>query len=87
MDLTWQRHAACTNAPLYLFFPPSGFHAADHVAEAKAICAECPVRSDCLDYALAVEATTGRGWVGRYGVWGGLTAQERKALTRREGAA
>ena len=36
---------------------------------AKSLCAECPIRNDCLQY--AVEA--GEEW----GVWGGLTSRER----------
>jgi hypothetical protein len=40
------------------------------VARAKAVCASCPVRRDCLLEALA----TDNSW----GVWGGLTSGERK---------
>lgn len=79
----WRADAACAQIGGNLWYPEKG----EPTRDAKRICAGCPVRSDCLDYALAIEATTGRGWVGRYGVWGGLTAQERKALTRREGNA
>ncbi|PSK52427.1 Transcriptional regulator WhiD [Streptomyces sp. 111WW2] len=42
--------------------------------EAKRICALCPVRPACLDYALKAREP--------YGVWGGLTADERTALLR-----
>lgn len=79
-SLSWQDRAACAGQPSEVFFPQSGNSAGDHVAEAKAICATCPVRAACLDYALALEATTGTTWTGRYGVWGGLTAQERRDL-------
>lgn len=42
--------------------------------KAKAICAGCPVRAECLDYALAdVELR---------GTWGGTSPGERKALRR-----
>jgi hypothetical protein len=39
---------------------------------AKKFCGECPVRQQCLEYALTVNE--------QYGVWGGLTAKERQAL-------
>lgn len=42
---------------------------------AKKFCDECPVRQQCLEYALQVDE--------QYGVWGGLTARERQALKAR----
>ncbi len=39
---------------------------------AKAVCAGCPVRDECLDYALASRQ--------RFGVWGGMSEQERRRL-------
>lgn len=41
------------------------------IAQAKSICAACPVRSECLEYALAEEPL---------GIWGGATAEEREAM-------
>jgi WhiB family redox-sensing transcriptional regulator len=41
-------------------------------SRAKAVCASCPVRAECLDAAIA----NGE----RYGVWGGLTDTERESL-------
>lgn len=55
---------ACAGLP-DLFFEEERF------AEATAICAACPIRQKCLDYALDSEA---------YGVWGGLTPEERDDL-------
>lgn len=43
-------------------------------AEAKAICARCPVQVECLEYALENRE--------QYGVWGGTTRDERKAMLR-----
>lgn len=37
---------------------------------AKFICAGCPIKQECLDYAMAAQED--------YGIWGGLTAEERK---------
>ena len=47
-------------------------------ARAIAICAECPVRADCLE--LSLRRSSG---IGAHGVWGGLVAGERRELRRR----
>lgn len=49
--------------------------------KALEVCARCPAKSACLERALEFESVSGEG---RYGVWGGLTASERR---RRYGAA
>jgi WhiB family redox-sensing transcriptional regulator len=69
----WRSLAACQSADPDLFFPisPSGPSGAQ-VAQAKAICAGCPVRQECLAFALRTQQV--------YGVWGGLTEQERYPL-------
>jgi WhiB family redox-sensing transcriptional regulator len=51
-----------------IFFPPRGGDA----SPAKAVCARCCVREDCLAYALAARE--------KAGTWGGLTAYERRSL-------
>jgi WhiB family redox-sensing transcriptional regulator len=48
----------------------------EHYAEAKAICAECPIREECLDYAMEHRI--------RYGLFGGLTPIERRRIERRD---
>lgn len=54
-----------------LFFPiGSGPWAAEQAAEAKAVCARCPVTAECLTWAVA----EGFG----HGIWGGLTEEERR---------
>jgi len=63
--------AACRDADTDVFFPVSESQA----DQAKAICAACPVREACLEYAL--ETRPGDG------VWGGLTPTERHRLIRR----
>jgi len=67
----WVRQAACAGANPETFFPASG----EGDVTAKAMCAGCPVRPDCLEYSLR----TGPHW----GVWGGLNDTERVALARR----
>jgi WhiB family redox-sensing transcriptional regulator len=73
--------AACKGADLGLFFGPDAeFVTArqQREAEAKAICAGCPVRLECLAYAL----DSGEA----YGVWGGLSEDERRAMRRQRRA-
>ena len=44
---------------------------------AKAVCDACSVRAQCLDYALAANA--------QYGVFGGMSEEERREVRRRVG--
>lgn len=67
----WYDDAACREADTDVFFPVSESQS----DAAKAICAACPVREACLEYALEVRPGDG--------VWGGLTATERHRLIRR----
>jgi WhiB family transcriptional regulator, redox-sensing transcriptional regulator len=70
---TWRRDAACRNLGSSLFFAPDGERAAarrHREAAAKAICGSCPVRTPCTLYALATRQ--------QYGVWGGLTEDDRR---------
>jgi WhiB family redox-sensing transcriptional regulator len=73
----WWSLAACQSADPDLFFPIShSGPAAAQVRRAKAVCADCVVRSDCLQYALAADPV--------HGVWGGMSEEERRLLRRRE---
>ena len=66
----WRSLAACLSADPDLFFPiSSSGPALAQVAEAKAICAGCQVRRECLGFALRTHQV--------HGVWGGLSEQER----------
>lgn len=69
----WREEAACATAAHEVFFPETEEPEAS--AEAKAICAACPVRELCLGYALATNQSDG--------VWGGLDAGERRRMRRR----
>jgi WhiB family redox-sensing transcriptional regulator len=67
-SLVWMRHGLCAISPdPDLWFPETGGSQA--AAEAKAVCVRCPVRAQCLDYAVALGI--------RHGVWGGTTPEER----------
>ena len=72
--MTWQTHASCRGMDPDLFFPQRG----EGTREARLVCATCPVRQPCLDYAIdGGEA---------FGMWGGLSGRERRRI-RRLGAA
>ena len=75
-DEVWQPRAACRGPQAAVFFPPSHFERKDEKAEresrAKEICAQCPVRTPCLDYALSIKEP--------HGIWGGLNEVERRQL-------
>ena len=58
-----------------MFFPGRG----EPTEPARRICASCPVRQPCLDYAI------GHGIV--HGIWGGLTERDRRALRSRHAGA
>lgn len=69
----WMRQAACLGLDPEMFFPEpgGGQKTADH---AKQICAQCPVTTNCLTYALNEKV--------HYGIWGGTTPDERPAGRR-----
>jgi WhiB family redox-sensing transcriptional regulator len=72
----WQQHGACREVDSRIFFHPVGERGAPHAQreeEAKRVCARCPVQLACRAYALEAEEP--------YGVWGGLSEDERLALT------
>lgn len=73
--MEWLHRARCKDEDPELFFPigTSG-PAAVQIEMAKSICMLCPVRSECLEWAMA----TGQ----EAGVWGGLSEDERRALRR-----
>ena len=73
--------AACKGADPDLFFGPDAeFVTArqQREAAAKAICAGCPVRLECLAYALDTSQA--------YGIWGGANEDERRAMRRQRRA-
>ena len=73
--MLWQNRAACLSEDPDLFFPiGSTGDAVPQIAAAKSICAACPVLAQCLDFALEARQD--------YGVWGGLTEDERRSLRR-----
>lgn len=72
----WAASGACQHSDPELFFPVTETGAAaSQLARAKAVCAGCPVRDPCLQFAL----DSGQA----FGVWGGTTGEERRLIRRR----
>ncbi len=69
----WRAYAACAGTDPDLFFAPG---ALEHKL-AKKVCRGCPVRYQCLAYAMDEPID--------HGVWGGLTERERRRYRRRAG--
>lgn len=70
---SWRFLAACASYDPDLFFPiGSSGPALRQTARAKAVCAGCPVRLECLNWAQNTHQT--------HGVWGGLDENERLSL-------
>lgn len=80
-DDAWQTRGACRLVDAETFFPvgTAGKAAKAQENAAKATCRRCPVREQCLTWALDTEQ--------KNGVWGGLSEQELKKARRRRGQA
>jgi WhiB family redox-sensing transcriptional regulator len=82
LDIAWQPHtgwrvqAACHRLDPSLFFGPDRLEGRIERRErervAKGVCAHCPVRSLCREYALRTREP--------HGIWGGLTEHDRRRL-------
>jgi WhiB family transcriptional regulator, redox-sensing transcriptional regulator len=78
--LDWRHRAACRDEDPELFFPVSETGpGARQTAQAKVVCARCPVRAECLEYALENGLD--------HGIFGGLTERERRGVHARQKAA
>ena len=73
-DEDWRAGALCSRTNPDLFFAVG---AREH-REAKQICKQCPVRMECLVYALEGPID--------HGIWGGMTERERRRFRRQAGA-
>jgi WhiB family redox-sensing transcriptional regulator len=74
----WQDHGACRQADPTIFFHPQNERGASRIRRkraAKRVCAGCSVRLECADYALRAREP--------YGVWGGLSEEERELVYAR----
>ncbi len=64
----WREKALCTQVPGDVWFPEGG----ENPRAAKRICGWCEVQAECLAFALKTNE--------QHGIWGGLSARERRAL-------
>src|ERR1700737_257532 len=71
MDTSWMADSKCRELPPQTFFPSDGVG----VEIARRICADCPVKGPCLEYALYNRI--------EHGVWGGASERERRRIARR----
>ena len=67
---SWKERALCAQTDPDAFFPDQG----GSVAAAKRICKQCDVREECLEWALDAGE--------QFGVWGGLSERERRAVAK-----
>lgn len=68
----WAARGLCVNVDdPDVFYPADGSRG----TKARRICDRCPVRAECLEYALASDE--------EFGIWGGLDPRERRNLKRR----
>lgn len=74
-DVTWMEKGICGSGVVDpdLFFP--SFDAPSSTAAAKAVCQRCPVRGECLDWAIRFHES---------GVWGETSEADRRTLARRK---
>lgn len=73
-DEAWRYAASCAFVSPDIFFRETD---KESLALARSYCANCPVQSDCLEYAIKTETQDG--------IWGGLTYKERKRTVRPHG--
>jgi WhiB family redox-sensing transcriptional regulator len=77
----WMADAACREHPTLTWWPGPHDHAG--AAAARAVCAGCLVRGECLAFALDHDRTAGA-----FGIYGGMSAHQRNLLLRhRDGTA
>ena len=76
----WQYKGACRDLDPEMFFHPDGERGPrrrNRENAAKAVCASCPVIAACRAHALAVQEP--------YGIWGGLSEDDRTVILERQG--
>ena len=67
----WMKEALCAQVDPALWFPEKG----GSNKTARAICQQCPVRAECLEYSLSLEDNP-------WGIWGGTSMRDRYELRR-----
>lgn len=70
MTTDWMANGNCAAQPPSVFFPSDGAG----VERARRICADCPMKTPCLEYALTNRVD--------HGVWGGTSERQRRRILR-----
>jgi WhiB family redox-sensing transcriptional regulator len=70
VDTAWMADGKCRELPPETFFPTDGVG----VEIARRVCANCPVKEPCLEYALLHRI--------EHGVWGGHSERSRRRILR-----
>ena len=71
----WRDTASCRDTDPDLFFPVGTTGPAlEQIASAKAVCVECEVNAECLEYAISHNQDSG--------IWGGTSEEERRQMRR-----
>lgn len=73
----WHEQGLCQQVDPELFYPEKGA-GPNKVRQAKQVCAACPVKPECRQWAIANDEV--------YGVWGGTSETERRRIRERERA-
>ena len=71
-DFTWMDRAACRGRRDIDFFPEENYN--QRSLPAVALCRNCPVKDECLEFAIENHI--------QYGIWGGLNYPQRKRYLR-----
>lgn len=78
-DYSWRNRAVCRDTDPELFFPVGTTgQALLQIAKAKGVCCQCPVKDECLDFAMETNQDTG--------IWGGFSEDERRQMRRQAAA-
>jgi WhiB family redox-sensing transcriptional regulator len=64
----------CATTDPEMYYPPKGLQASIEIRLAKELCKTCPVKTQCLNYAVTANEA--------FGIWGGMTPNERARLRR-----
>lgn len=76
-DKGWMYFAECKGLT-YMMFPKS-HKDISYIPEARALCAACPVSTQCLDYALEFPVAD------MHGIWSGMTSRQLQTEQKRRG--
>ena len=72
----WRQHAICRDTDPDLFFPiGTTGQALVQIDRAREVCNQCPVKVDCLEFALETNQDSG--------IWGGASEEERRVIRRK----